>query len=352
MAKYIKTEEGYIDSYKINTHYDSRKELSWLVGNDYDLKTITLNKIVYDDYYSSYGVSFHIINNVDINIDNKPNAQIAYYDNDGQLCTQKVNLPFTESGYDGIESLDQLPPGTLPNVLIDGCELDLMYYNLSHTLTIGLKFSDGSPRTSTSLSLCVYEGELVQLDDKYITQNIARVKNVLTKTNMIAYTPTENYHPATKKYVDDILQKIYPVGAIYLSMNSTSPASMFGGTWEQIEDRFLLGAGTNYAAGTLGGSAEHTHNTALQFASYSGAIAMEGSEEVGMVSYSTDGTKTPNASTKIGDTSEDTSNSINAGSQSSKTEVESLEVYETEGNTSYASNMPPYLVVYMWKRIK
>ena len=29
---------------------------------------------------------------------------------------------------------------------------------------------------------------------------------------------------------------LYPVGSIYMSVNSTSPAKLFGGTWEQIKD--------------------------------------------------------------------------------------------------------------------
>ena len=51
---------------------------------------------------------------------------------------------------------------------------------------------------------------------------------------------------------------IYPVGAIYMSVSSTSPASLFGGTWEQIQNRFLLAAGDTYAAGKTGGEATHT----------------------------------------------------------------------------------------------
>ena len=46
----------------------------------------------------------------------------------------------------------------------------------------------------------------------------------------------------------------YPVGSIYMSYSSTSPASIFGGTWTQIKDRFLVGAGNSYSAGNTGGS--------------------------------------------------------------------------------------------------
>ena len=38
---------------------------------------------------------------------------------------------------------------------------------------------------------------------------------------------------------------IYPIGAIYTSTNSTSPATLFGGTWEQIKDKFLYTASSD-----------------------------------------------------------------------------------------------------------
>ena len=65
---------------------------------------------------------------------------------------------------------------------------------------------------------------------------------------------------------------IYPVGSIYVSVNSVSPATIFGGTWEQIKDQFLLASGTKYAAGSTGGSAdaiipEHTHDITASSAS-------------------------------------------------------------------------------------
>lgn len=57
-----------------------------------------------------------------------------------------------------------------------------------------------------------------------------------------------------KGLVDEIVPFTYPVGAIYLSVNDTAPAAIFGGTWERLKDRFLLGAGDTYGAGSIGGS--------------------------------------------------------------------------------------------------
>lgn len=58
-----------------------------------------------------------------------------------------------------------------------------------------------------------------------------------------------------------LLNVAYPVGSIYMSVNSTSPSSLFGGTWVQLKDRFLLAAGDSYAAGTTGGEASHILST-------------------------------------------------------------------------------------------
>jgi hypothetical protein len=56
---------------------------------------------------------------------------------------------------------------------------------------------------------------------------------------------------------------VYPIGSIYMSVNETDPSTLFGGTWERIKGRFLLGAGDNgdgwnYTANTTGGEPTHT----------------------------------------------------------------------------------------------
>ncbi len=57
----------------------------------------------------------------------------------------------------------------------------------------------------------------------------------------------------TRAEVDALLKSVnpFPVGSIYQSTDPTSPAALFGGTWEQIaSERVLMGASSNHAAGT------------------------------------------------------------------------------------------------------
>ena len=70
-----------------------------------------------------------------------------------------------------------------------------------------------------------------------------------------------------KAYVGTAVQggglSAYPVGAIYMSMNPTSPAEIFGGTWEALDEgRVLIGANTEYPVGATGGEKTHKLTTA------------------------------------------------------------------------------------------
>ena len=59
--------------------------------------------------------------------------------------------------------------------------------------------------------------------------------------------------------VSDLLNRVYPVGSIYMSAVNISPASFLGGTWQAIEQgRMLMAAGSSWQAGTTGGAAYHT----------------------------------------------------------------------------------------------
>ena len=64
---------------------------------------------------------------------------------------------------------------------------------------------------------------------------------------------------------------IYPVGAVYISFVSTSPATLFGGTWEQITNRFLYCANS---AGQEKGSSTHTHNNTVSITNASHTLTV------------------------------------------------------------------------------
>lgn len=60
-----------------------------------------------------------------------------------------------------------------------------------------------------------------------------------------------------KTEISKIIDKVYPVGAIYISVNSTRPEDLFGGTWEQIKDDAYLKIVTSDAGKTGGTSSTH-----------------------------------------------------------------------------------------------
>ena len=60
-----------------------------------------------------------------------------------------------------------------------------------------------------------------------------------------------------------VINEYYPVGTIYMSVVNTNPRELFGGTWEQISGRFLIGCGgdSGIGNGETGGSWTHTIGT-------------------------------------------------------------------------------------------
>lgn len=153
--------------------------------------------------------------------------------------------------------------------------------------------------------------------------------------------------------VKESWKTIYPVGAIYISASSTNPGTLFGGTWDQIKDRFLLAAGSTYSAGATGGEATHAltvnempshnhtpanHNTAGSNTNYKRQFTTHlhtDSDSTGRIQVSKDNSSGYYAMTaKI-------SGDIVGTSYTSDT-----------GGGKAHNNMPPYLAVYVWKRTK
>ena len=57
---------------------------------------------------------------------------------------------------------------------------------------------------------------------------------------------------------EPLLNLVYPVGSLYWSSNDTDPSTLFGGTWQQIKDMFVLAAGDSYSVNSTGGEKTHT----------------------------------------------------------------------------------------------
>lgn len=141
-----------------------------------------------------------------------------------------------------------------------------------------------------------------------------------------------------------LLNAIYPVGSIYMSVNNISPETLFGGTWEQLQNRFLVGAGDIYTAGNTGGAATHEHLYKVGFRPYYGALIGNDSDAIMLYNYQNN-----SWSSGIKDSSIPESNIINRGLTASHNETGATK-YSVEAHTNNASNIPPYLAVYMWKR--
>lgn len=133
-----------------------------------------------------------------------------------------------------------------------------------------------------------------------------------------------------------LLDKLYPVGCIYQSASPTSPASFLGGTWERIKDKFILAAGDTYAAGSTGGSANHNHSIGEMFAAaYINGSYME-------YHYSGNTGWTAKYKNLI-------PNGITETSLSDKIYRSGITVYGSP--TKEAGTLPPYVAMYVWKRI-
>ena len=132
-----------------------------------------------------------------------------------------------------------------------------------------------------------------------------------------------------------VLDNVYPVGSIYMSVNSTNPGTLFGGTWERIIERFLFGCGERYPAGRAAG--EDLHKLTINEMPSHGHDLVYDSKDSNsglVVSYAGSGYR-----------------SLSLDSWSWVNSDLRQNIYaRNEGGDQAHNNMPPYLSVYIWKR--
>ena len=126
--------------------------------------------------------------------------------------------------------------------------------------------------------------------------------------------------------LNDFLSKIYPVGSIYMSESNTSPASLFGGEWEAINNKFLIGSGSSYTVKSTGGEATHTLTIAETppHNHYDGGNLVLYTDNQAAISQNQAASGTPRISGWM--------------------------VLPTVGEGKAHNNIPPYYCVNIWKR--
>ena len=314
----IAVEPGTDTQYNFKNYVDDNKESKKLVfGNVAVARSAFVSDTTYSDYgyraaISLDGVDSSMIPEVmfdaDIAASGDFSSVSAAYD--GGVYIYSTSVPSSEIVIPTIVCWSR-DSGTEASIPSGGGNVTGNLYMNGYSIS-GLN----DPTDSTQAANKNYVDKMLPKTGGAMTGAINMGTNRITDLG----TPAANTDAATKGYAD---LAAYPVGAIYISTISTSPASLFGGTWEQLKDRFLLGAGDTYSAGSTGGEAAHTL-TVAEMPSHS--------HEVRCVRYNSGAG--PNVT----------------GNGSLKYVHETFSTYSSGGDKPH-NNMPPYLAVYMWKRV-
>lgn len=168
----------------------------------------------------------------------------------------------------------------------------------------------------------------------------------------------------------NIINKVYPVGSIYMSVVNNSPANFIGGTWVALnEGRVLIGANSTYTVGKTGGEFTHkitvaelpAHNHSASTASAGAHTHTASTNSTGdhthnytcfktaeVVYNAGGGSHIRNVGSTLATTSAGAhSHTVNIASANAHTHTVTV---NNTGSGSAMNNMQPYLAVYMWKR--
>ena len=205
---------------------------------------------------------------------------LAYLDSDGRLCVDSVtvsseiifNYPFTELMEKGVE------------------EIRIQFTVEGEGSPVFAGFGLGSSTVKDFKSYEIVINDTVNVDETISTLSFSKedvayymktglfrlylvflqgnsVCNVKLSNVIVTFTYSNNIVNEVKVIENRLealgitsvlIDVIYPVGSIYMSVNNVNPATLFGGEWEQIKDKFLLSSGDVYTNGATGGEATHT----------------------------------------------------------------------------------------------
>ena len=295
---------------------------------------------------------------------------LAYLDSEGRLCVDSVtvsseiifNYPFTELMEKGVE------------------EIRIQFTVEGEGSPVFAGFGLGSSTVKDFKSYEIVINDTVNVDETISTLSFSKedvayymktglfrlylvflqgnsVCNVKLSNVIVTFTYTNNIVNEVKVIENrlealgftggggDVVDLIYPVGSIYMSVNSTSPSTLFGGTWEQIEDTFLLASGSTYENGSTGG-ASTVALTKAEMPRHNHTQAQHRHKQTNKYSDGNSGSASGYTYTS------------NRSVTDHYTDYQAPVINHTGGtgttnedaNGSPHENMPPYLAVNVWKR--
>ena len=206
--------------------------------------------------------------------------------------------------------------------------------DINHTYDVLLEISDSFNSTTVATLIST---AFTLLDFNTSGKSLAIGK--------ISEDPDKSEIALPLKFKDNLLADlIYPVGSIYMSTNSVDPGTIYGGTWERIKGKFLIGADDTYTAGNTGGEASHVL-TRDEIPNYSiGSMATV--VPMNHNNWTNGGVQATNLGSAYNDkpgVQAGTGSSITHGTQYGWN-------ISTNGGGRAHNNLPPYLAVFMWER--
>lgn len=175
------------------------------------------------------------------------------------------------------------------------------------------------------------------VDGPEISRSFSVLDEVIGKLEDLTTEEKRSLIGAINQINSDLLEKVYPVGSVYISVNNENPGNIFGGTWERFANgRTLVGVNENDGSfNTVKKAGGHK-----EMQSHAHTMSGDGAHSH-TVGYYMAKRGTGNADTRTPDGNDGTYGTYFGGGHT--------HTINSAGNGN-SGNLPPYITVYFWIR--